>query len=266
MRGTGCLYLLVLFLSSSAVIAYPRAKKPGPAYIFGTKVNIRKSSALDSTVIGSALIGEEIQIVRKLDSKLAIEGREDYWYEITYRGKSGYIWGGLIADQHYNISDKDIFLIKNYTSGPYSLEHSSGSREYEFRRSINNRMVASIKEQGFGKEYGFANFSTKKYSSFKEEFILLAFDYSASGEIEVNGKYFYYIKNNSLKQVFNFAKYGGEGGEGFSSTITFPSDNGGIFNCIVVSTASESMGEIKDTHRSVRCWDIRSKTFVERGP
>jgi hypothetical protein len=111
--------LLFLVLGFSSVYAESpwdgkvAAKAEGSNYlVFGDDVNVRKSSDTSSDALFRLQAGESVKILRKTKVLQVIDGDPEYWYEIDASGKTGMVWGGLLADGAFR-TNSTLLLVRN---------------------------------------------------------------------------------------------------------------------------------------------------------
>jgi hypothetical protein len=85
---------LVIFSISNEVLFL---EEGSTHYIYEKTVNIRSKPSLESDIIGRAIIGEEVKIIKKIDKKEDFDNMLANWYKIKWKNKQGYIWGGFIS-------------------------------------------------------------------------------------------------------------------------------------------------------------------------
>lgn len=67
-------------------------------YIYEERVNVRSAPDLKSEKVGLALIGEPVKILKKMNKTEELYGLKAHWYKVEWKGKTCYIWGGLISN------------------------------------------------------------------------------------------------------------------------------------------------------------------------
>lgn len=112
------LFLFVLFCSLTSIFSesgtedYIATKDPKGTYqIFGEKVNLREATNTKSKIVSVLNPGDRIQILEVTKEKLEQNQMTDFWYKIKAKDKSGYLWGGLIADYSF-VDSKFTILCK----------------------------------------------------------------------------------------------------------------------------------------------------------
>lgn len=88
-------------------------KEPGKDhYIYAENVNVRKTASLQGEVIFSLKPGDKVKLLAQTDAAIAVGQIKEYWYQIESRGKTGFVWGGLISEAAFNLDGK-LILVKN---------------------------------------------------------------------------------------------------------------------------------------------------------
>jgi uncharacterized protein YgiM (DUF1202 family) len=89
------------------------AKTEGKEYlVFAENCTVRERAALDGKVAFVLQPGDTVQVIEPQGEPVEIKGVTEFWYKIQYKGKNGYLWGGLLADDSSVIKDKT-FMIRN---------------------------------------------------------------------------------------------------------------------------------------------------------
>lgn len=78
--------------------------------MYGDNVILRKKPDVTSNALDTLSIGQEIEIVRKMEDTIRINGRRSNWYKVKVNGAVGYVAGGLISLDHREI-DGDLYLV-----------------------------------------------------------------------------------------------------------------------------------------------------------
>lgn len=104
-------------------------KRVGIQRVFGEKVSIREKPDMKSKVLSQIQVGASLKVIKRTDENYSLDGITDYFYQIQNASKTGYIWGGFLADsvfeQDINFDgEKEILLLKNLTKEKelYSLK------------------------------------------------------------------------------------------------------------------------------------------------
>ncbi len=203
----------VLFFAQTNVIdlnkKYAGELAPGKIYfIFESKVKIRDNSGLESNVLGMGSIGEQVEVIQKIEKEEEIYGFTANWYKIKWKNVTGFIWGGLLADNGFsedfnNDGIKEILIYRAVGSFDFM-----GKKEVKFKLClegiiINENLSYEITPI-FG--IGFGEVKIHKNSGkFKPDVILIeiacGFGDGPGGSATRD---FYFIKNNNMVQAFKF--------------------------------------------------------------
>ncbi|MFD0798859.1 SH3 domain-containing protein [Maribacter chungangensis] len=97
--------LAILFLVTTVVIAKDPIYhdiyvdfKEGTSYaLFGNDVKFRTAPDLNAEVLNLLKIGSEVEIVEKTNKTIAYNGIDSPFYKVKYKGKTGFVLGGLIS-------------------------------------------------------------------------------------------------------------------------------------------------------------------------
>jgi hypothetical protein len=84
-------------------------------------VNIRTDADVKAAVMFRLQPGDQLKIIEKKNSVSEIDGTKEYWYRIDYKGKKGFVWGGLIADAGFASQGK-LILVRNLGVKKCSME------------------------------------------------------------------------------------------------------------------------------------------------
>ena len=148
-------------------------------YIFEKRVNIRSKPSTNSKAIGLAVFGDPVVILEKTNIKEEIYGIKAYWYKVDWKGKTGYIWGGLISSMEatadFNLDGKKDILLSRCTSDKevhaddYMIKFTHNLRlfingEMISEKLFNSKIIESstiniLESYGFSPEVTFVEFS-----------------------------------------------------------------------------------------------------------
>ncbi|UWX54880.1 SH3 domain-containing protein [Maribacter litopenaei] len=80
--------------------------EPGQTvYLFGDQVQLREAPTTNSKVLKTLSIGSPLVIQEKHENSWRYKGIDHHFYKVSYKGKDGYILGGLIALEKKTIQD-----------------------------------------------------------------------------------------------------------------------------------------------------------------
>ncbi|HEY1406592.1 MAG TPA: hypothetical protein VF857_08295 [Spirochaetota bacterium] len=111
------LFSLIIFCGiSSAISKDNNDQSKSDVYIFVNSAQVRNSPSADvGNVIDNLSIGQKVSIIQKKDTTYALNGIENFWYEISYTvnnsAKKGYVWGGLLSFDYILYGDNTVILI-----------------------------------------------------------------------------------------------------------------------------------------------------------
>jgi hypothetical protein len=227
-------------------------KENSEHYIFEKKVNIRTKPSVKSKVLALAVFGDPIIILERTKIKQEIYDIKAYWYQIEWKGKIGYIWGGLVSTMQetadFNKDGKNEILLsrcvsdKEVYADDYMSKFSHNLRLFKDGKMIdqklfNNKILTSssiqiLESYGFSPEVTFVEF----LFNFGDD----AFFTQNGSLYYYKGEKFYYICSYSKQQDPNKFK---------ESNITFPKENK-IKNTIVIenleATFDPKNGNLKE--------------------
>ncbi len=67
-------------------------------YLIADRVNVRSEPSSKAKVVDNIPIGTKITVLKNSYKTLTLKGFTANWYKIQYGRKTGYVWGGLIAE------------------------------------------------------------------------------------------------------------------------------------------------------------------------
>ena len=195
-------------------------KRIGIQRVFGEKGNIREKPDIKSKLQNQIPVGSSLKVLKRTEEYMTFDGITDYWYQIQNASKTGYMWGGFLADFIYEQDftgdgDKEIFLLKNSTKNKEQLQI---------------KIVKSYKVLGeFEKKSGpISNFSVKVLSGnvFDPDLSLFALFYSDDSDTDPYPKVdiYYFDKENKIKLGFEFIEKGCDPPACSEVTPIFPND------------------------------------------
>lgn len=227
-------------------------KENSEHYIFEKKVNIRSNPSVKSKVIGLAVFGDPVIILEKTNIKEKLYDINAYWYRVEWKGKTGYIWGGLVSTMEgiadFDLDGKKDILLSRCTSDKevyaddYMAKYAHNLRLFENKEMITEKLfnakilessvINILESNGFSPEVVFVEFSF----SFGDD----AFFTQEASLFFYKEKKFYYICNYSKQQEpYKFRE----------SNITFPKENK-LANTIVIenleATYDSKNGNLKE--------------------
>jgi len=90
--------------------------------LYGDNVVLRKKPTADAKAIDTLSIGSEVTIIKNTEEKITVNGRVSNWYQVKTDKGSGYIAGGLIAQDS-----------KEHNGGTYLVITAGPENEQKFR-------------------------------------------------------------------------------------------------------------------------------------
>lgn len=121
-------------------------------YIYEERVNVRDAPSLKSKKVGLALIGEPIKIIEKLDKIEELYGLKAHWYKVKWKGKTCYIWGGLISNidvkADFDRDGKDEILMSRATGSPYHPDEYMVQYDHNIRLCRQGELISDTPFQG----------------------------------------------------------------------------------------------------------------------
>jgi hypothetical protein len=240
-------------------------KTKGDHYVFGLGTGLKAQPEVGSAGIAQLPAGTKIEVLSKTDKELTIGDVSDKWYEASYEGKRGYVWGGSIADSGCPASIKGknaVVVIRNRTN--YS-DHSYHPK-FEMQLVIDGKVVdnrldsklsnitATVRSMKFESHEGF---------SAPLNLLVLTVDESHGrdqGSNSIVSAIYYYLDDGKLADVLH-VKLAVEGeGRKVTSTVILPDKNGEKDVVTVRSKVSTSTHGDRFYEERYE-WDWNSKTF-----
>ncbi len=186
--------------------------------MYGDRVVFRKKPDTESNALDTLAIGATVEIVKKVDETIVINGLECNWYKVKYNGKSGYVPGGFIALDHKTVGAYTYLVIYAGSDDP---------AEFYEKRMVRCRV---LEESGnyFGHEIGVYNTS----------FYLEAFENRGvkgiQGIVCINlvaeacgvdgGEIYLFNDGERLVKVIELSSVADGGVFWYNESITFPED------------------------------------------
>lgn len=116
-------------------------------YIFEKRVNVRNAPSLKAEKVGLALMGEPVKIVRRTEKVETLYDLEAPWYEVEWKGKSGFIWGGLISSLDlkgdFDRDGRDEILMSRAWGDGYADQYSPNFEHYDFRLCREGELITA---------------------------------------------------------------------------------------------------------------------------
>jgi hypothetical protein len=205
--------------SNGQILELP--KKVGIQRVFGEKVSIREKPDIKSKVLSQINAGASLKIIRRTEEIHSADGISDYFYQIQNASKTGYIWGGYLADttfeQDINLDgEKEILLLKNSTK----------EKELYSLKLIKNGKISGEIEK---KSSPSAHFSLKVLpgDTFEPKVSLFAIFYVDEGESDTSFPkvdVFYLNKDGALQFGFQYIEKSCDPPSCFETIPIFPGE------------------------------------------
>lgn len=154
------IFLAILFVTgvSATITAHPKNQTDENYYhefeegatsrLLADNVNVRETASKTGTVLVNIPIGTDVTILKKAKEKMTADGFTSNWYKIQFKhnnkDQSGYVWGGLIADD-WQPAEDDFGLFYLYGVSSYdNSKASSGENGLKLQvRACKNRKEVS---------------------------------------------------------------------------------------------------------------------------
>ncbi|MCF6296494.1 MAG: hypothetical protein L3J08_00670 [Flavobacteriaceae bacterium] len=176
-------------------------------------------------------IGAEIQIVNKTDKKLNYNGIESPFYKVKYKGKVGYILGGLISLEKKEFNKSKYLFTYKKTDNNYSIIIRHLNEKSELTESISNLDTY---------EFSIDIFENKGIEDIKN---IVFVNYLAEACGINGGGIFFFQTENELKKVFEIIQISDSGVYWLIEDLIFPTDEKGIKGKIIYQ---KELGEYID--------------------
>jgi len=89
--------ILFVIIGTLAAAAFPLSAVERSAVVIGSRVQIHESPAGDSPTVALMSEGTAVTVIDRASGPSRVEDFADYWYRVTYRGKTGWVFGQFIA-------------------------------------------------------------------------------------------------------------------------------------------------------------------------
>lgn len=211
-------------------------QKGTETYIFGEKVNVRKTDSINSKVITVLPIATKIKILERSEKYYVNNGYKEYWYLIEYgQAMTGYVWGGMLSLNYYR--DGEYIFLTAVNS--FSIKNGLGG---ETRLVKNGKLLSTVifKPHYFDLTdppvYGYRVFS-KLYSNGKklknvDSVYEIGFQYEACGY--PNGSVYIARIKNKLVKLLKITSVAEAGVFHYDEEIIFPDGAAGKEDRIIV--------------------------------
>jgi hypothetical protein len=111
------------------------------AYVFADACNVRKEPKPNAEIVGKLYIGTEVEILRRMEVELTLNGVESTWLKVKSDTIVGYVWGGTLTNQVLELPDKRLAL---WGITKYVDTDTSRFATASIRIAANKVMVSSV--------------------------------------------------------------------------------------------------------------------------
>lgn len=222
------------------VSSYYEFEEGSTEYLYGNNVVFRSEPSAASEPIDTLFIGQEVQIVRKVDETAKINGLDWNWYKVKIGRKTGYISGGLIA------LDRAVYDDAVYLVTMTGIDRSSGDYEYtEYR--VRTRVIRADGEY-YGHEsklntnaFYLETFGSKGVKGVDNMLRINLFAEACGVD---GGEIYLFNTGERLIEAANLSHVSDAGAFWFVESLTFPEDERGYEDVVIYEREfGESMDE-----------------------
>lgn len=239
------------------VSSYFEFEEGSTEYLYGNNVVFRSEPSAASEPIDTLFIGQEIQIVRKMDETAKINGLDWNWYKVKIGRKTGYISGGLIALDRV-VYDDVVYLVTMA-----GIDRSSGDYEYtEYR--VRTRVIRADGEYyGHESKLNTNAFYLEAFGSKGVKGVdnMLRINLFAEACGVDGGEIYLFNTGERLIEAANLSSVSDAGAFWFVESLTFPEDERGYEDVVIYEREfGESMDESMNwtkatTHTLILKWE-----------
>jgi hypothetical protein len=216
-------------------------------YLFGNDVKFREQPNLESGIIEFIKIGAEITVLEKSEQKLKYNGIESPFYKIDYKGKVGYVLGGLISLEKRNFNGFTYLFTYKKIENKYLISIRSLNKDLEVIEANSTLMTSDFS----------INIYNNKGLDDIENILYVNYLAEACG-IDGGGIYFFRTKERLIKS-FEVCQVSDAGIYWLEERLIFPNDKNGVKGKIVYQKDTGTHEdeetnwiEIKKTSREVQ--------------
>lgn len=200
-------------------------------YLVADSVNVRKSASTKGDLVTVLPLGTEVKILSQSKTITRLNNFNMYWYEVSFAGKKGYIWGGKIAKTSFR-STKNPEIVFHFGLDIVKIVDEWEESHYQIRVEQKGKQLQKLNLKGFGhamKTHTLTNYGNRGLTNVDDVLYLEGYGEACGDEagsvvlIHTNGKL------TEATRLTNFADV-----PVFSHDILyFPSDMKGMRDCVV---------------------------------
>jgi len=196
--------------------------KSGQRYaLFGDDVKFREAPDVKSQVIALLKIGTEVEILEKTSKTVLYNGIESPFYKVNYKGKTGYVLGGLISLEKKKTENATYLFAYQNEEFKYTLLIRA-LRENQSYEEIS----ASLGSPGLS-----IDLMSNKGIKGIQHILRINNEPQACGEL--GGKIYFFETANQLQNVFATMVSSDAGVYWYNEELIFPEEDGGVADRIV---------------------------------
>ena len=201
------------------------------AYLFGNDVKLRDQPNAESTVLTLLKIGEQIEIVEKLNSTMQFEGIESPWYKVKTNDTVGFVLGSLLSLDKATFGNLTYLVSLRRDENSLFVKTRVFGNGIDFKENISQLMTGEFSIKADGNK-GIENITS-----------IFQIDYLAeSCGVDGGGIYLFYDGNNLLKAI-DYTQVADADVYWFVEDYIFPNEEDGIEGKIVYKSEE---GQTKD--------------------
>lgn len=263
------LLLCIQGIGQEYLYRYGSYEEGSTTYIYGDKVNVREEPNTNCKVIYQLKIGNEVKIISKCEETLTLNSYEESWYEIEYQGKTGFVWGGLLAKAYIEQDILPKHQGKEFVViGIKKMDDYQKIVDARFCKS-DGQILSNVEfkaiEMTMGENVQLFSYSTTgsyvgKKSFYPEiEFFKITFSYEACDF--PNGDVYLFVQSEKINYAFSAIGMSNEFGS-VSPDLIFPADENGERNVVIM--VKNYVERDEETYQTKKTWTSTSR-FIWTG-
>ena len=154
--GLLCLLALISSIGYSQAVSEPTFYLetvesyylPGEApfqYVLADQVSLREAPSTEAKRILTLSIGTPLRVEARSENITRLMGIDAHWYRVQVKGKSGWIWGGLIAQQAFgSTTDPNVKFVAGYAKIERDTQIGQRTPYYQIRAFRGTEQIAKI--------------------------------------------------------------------------------------------------------------------------